>query len=333
MNNPAWQRANTDWFHAARFGTFTHFLADAASNTSSVALAPDDWNRRVDGVDVERLAQQIADTGSRYHFLTLGQNSGFFCAPNAAYDAIVGEPSRLSRRDLMGDLADALGRRGVRALAYLPAHAPALHRQAVEALGFTPFWDMSRTGIKPGSYLAAPDTDARLTRGLRNWEAVVREWSLRWGPRVSGWWIDGCYYPEQLYRHTDAPNFRSFAEAMKAGNPASLVAFNPGVKMPIVSATEFEDYTGGEINELHVGNKWRKLQRYLDGAQFHVLSYLGEWWGEGPRRYSDDLAAGYTRYVIEHDGVMTWDIPITPAGEIPSEFLAQLKVIGRRLPA
>jgi alpha-beta hydrolase superfamily lysophospholipase len=37
-------------------------------------------------------------------------------------------------------------------------------------------------------------------------EAVIREWSLRWGKNVSGWWTDGCYHADKMYRHADAPD-------------------------------------------------------------------------------------------------------------------------------
>jgi hypothetical protein len=47
-----------------------------------------------------------------------------------------------------------------------------------------------------------------------------------WHRNVHGWWIDACYYPEKMYYFDDEPNFRSFARALKAGNPDSLVSFS-----------------------------------------------------------------------------------------------------------
>ena len=78
----------------------------------------------------------------------------------------------------------------------------------------------------------------RLVEFQRRWESIIREWSLRWGQDVSGWWIDGCYFPDQMYRFDDEPNFASFAAALKAGNPQAIVAFNPGVKVPVVVRLE-----------------------------------------------------------------------------------------------
>ena len=158
------------------------------------------------------------------------------------------------------------------------------------------------------------------------WEAILREWSLRWGGRVHGWWIDGCYFAKDMYEFDDEPNWRSFAAALKAGNAESLVAFNPGVSVPVIKHNPVEDYTAGEINYMLPVQLPR---RYVNGAQCHILSFLGSNWGQRPPRFSDELAGSYTRWVNAHDGVVTWDVPIEPNGRIPEEFIAQLTAIGR----
>ncbi|MFA7345525.1 MAG: hypothetical protein WC003_14590 [Terrimicrobiaceae bacterium] len=322
-----WKRANTDWMRDARWGVMVHFLSDPPSFQHPADVTADEWNKRVEGFDLPRFVRQIQDVGAGYLIFTLGQSSGFFCSPNATYDGIVGEnPSRLSRRDLMGELAEALAPTGIRLIAYLPAHAPGFHPRAVEALRCTPPWDAS---LWHGSYVSAQPADERLSDFQRNWESVIREWSLRWGRNVHGWWIDGCYYPDQMYRHTGTPNFRSFADALKTGNPESVVAFNPGVLVPIISHTEFEDYTAGEANVLVTPNKFHGFQRFIDGAQFHVLSFLGDFWCVGEPRYPDHLVVEYTRYINGFDGAVTWDVPILPDGRIPDVFSRQLSVIGR----
>src|SRR5512137_1942451 len=120
-------RANTDWFRDARWGVFIHYLAGLPSADNPDGVSVEDWNRRIDGFDVEGLARQLAEVRAGYLFLTLGQNSGFFLSPNATYDALVRRiPSRLSRRDLVADMAAALAPHGIPLLVYMPAHAPAL---------------------------------------------------------------------------------------------------------------------------------------------------------------------------------------------------------------
>ena len=76
----------------------------------------------VDDFDVERLAGQLESIGVKYLVLTLGQNSGYFNAPNAVYDRTTGYRAgeRCSTRDLPADLWRALHARGIRLMLYLP---------------------------------------------------------------------------------------------------------------------------------------------------------------------------------------------------------------------
>ena len=323
---PPWKRANTDWMRDARWGVMVHFLSIPPSSHEPANISVEEWNRRVDGFDLPGFVQQLKDVGAPYLIFTLGQWSGFYCSPNATYDKIVGEnPSRLSRRDLVGELAEALAAAGIRLIAYLPAHGPGSNPHAVEALRCTPPWE---TAQWHGSYASAQPADERLSEFQGHWESIIREWSIRWGRNVHGWWIDGCYYPDEMYRHDDAPNFRSFAEALKAGNPDSLVAFNPGVLVPVICHTEFEDYTAGEANVMVTPNKFHVFERFINGAQFQVLSFLGDFWCVGTPRYPDDLVVEYTRYINGFEGAVTWDVPIEANGRIPDDYMRQLSKVG-----
>ncbi len=333
-----WKRANTDWLRDARWGNFAHYLADQPSCTEPVEMTPEEWNRRVDSFDVDRYAATLASVGCRYSFLTIGQNSGYFCSPNATYDGLVGrKPSRLSQRDLVGELAAACTKQGVRLLVYLPSAAPCNDAEAIVRLRCTPSWDSGILGFPKGRYAAEDSvgTDERLSEFQQNWEAVIREWSLRWGKQVHGWWIDGCYAADKMYRHADGPNFRSFAEAMKAGNPDSLVAFNSGVRNPIVCVTEYEDYTGGEISNTLPTNGEEPcvlpVGRWVKGAQYHLLTFLGGCWCNPRPRFSDELVVAYTRYVNGWEGVVSWDHPVTPDGQIPEASLRQLAALGEAI--
>jgi len=307
-------RANTDWFKELGWGVFTHYLG-------SKDMSADEWNERVDRFDIDGLVEQLASTGAGYTFITIGQNSGHYCAPNKTYDSIVGvEPSKCSKRDLVADLADALETKGISLLVYNASGAPGHDKVAMEKLE----WDWGFEGEWGGP--CGERTGKRLAAFQKNWEAVTREWSLRWGKKVRGWWIDGCYFADEMYRFPDEPNFESYAASMKAGNPDSIVAFNPGVLTPVICHSEFEDYTAGEISDAFPVCP----ERFIDGAQYHILSYLGDTWCgfKGPR-FSDEFVVGYTRDTAAKGGVVTWDVPILPEGLIPQPFIDQLKALGR----
>ena len=139
----------TDWFAKCGWGVFCHYLGAAPSSGGGAELTADAWNRQVDAFDADALARQLADVGAPYFFLTIGQNSGHFLAPNPTYDEYVSlRPSKCSRRDLVSDLHAALRPWGIELLVYLPAGAPAADPVAVTRLG----WEWGFEGGWPGGW-------------------------------------------------------------------------------------------------------------------------------------------------------------------------------------
>ena len=321
---------SSDWFAECGWGVFCHYLG-------TPELSADDWNRRVNSFNVEALAAQIASTGAGYFFLTLGQGSGHFCAPNATYDRYAGIiPSKCSQRDLISDLYDALHPRGIALMVYAPADGPWSDPVARKGLKLTHHWSDPDHNGGPGPYW----NRYRLPEFQQIWDEVCRDWSLRFGKKVRGWWIDGAFAPEERYPETQPPNYRTFADALRAGNENALVAFNTGIAVPVVSATAHEDFTAGELSgDLPISGfgpgfgdnpAWcthGPIQPLVKGARFHVLNFLGPWWNASPPRFPTDLVTGYTRYVTQHGGVVTWDVPISETGNIPEAFIEQLRAI------
>jgi hypothetical protein len=297
----------------ARWGVMTHYLADWRARVDKEPMSVEKWNELVDHFDVEGLARQIESVGAGYYLITIGQNSGYYLSPNTTYDKFVGiHPSKCSRRDLVADLYEPLHKRGIKLMVYLPAGAPGGDATAVKALQFE----------------RGPNRNREFQL---KWEAVLREWSARWGKKVVGWWFDGCYWPNAMYRSTDPPNFASFAAAARAGNADSVVAFNPGVVDRILSVTPYEDYSAGEVNDLDRLMIRRSTGTKVDGAQIHVLTFLGEHWGMGSPRFSTDQIVSWSRKIADAGGVITWDAPIQKNGLISQPFIDQLSAIGKAM--
>jgi hypothetical protein len=297
------------WMREARWGVMTHYLADWISQGTGEKMTVEHWNELVDHFDVEALAAQLESVGASYYQISIGQNSGFYVAPNATYDRIVGiQPSKCSKRDLVADLYEALHKRGIKLMVYLPSGAPGGDAIAKKALKF-------ENGPK------------RNREFQLNWEAVIREWSQRWGTKVVGWWFDGCYWPNTMYRTADTPNFTSFAAAARAGNPDSVIGFNPGVLYRTVSMTPEDDFTAGEVDKTELWQAKRVFEGKADGAQVHVLTFLGERWGKGAPRYTAERAAEFSKTVAAEGGVITWDVPVQLNGTIAPEFIDRLKAI------
>lgn len=297
----------------AKWGVMVHYLADWKARDHSLQMNVEKWNQLVDGFDAEGLAEQLKSVGAGYLILTLGQNSGYYLAPNPTYDQLAGlKPSKCAQRDLMADISAALRKRGLKLIAYLPSGAPAGDKAAAQALQW-------QNGAHPNKEFQ------------QKWEQIIRDWSVRWGDRIDGWWFDGCYWPNTMYRAKSPPNFESFAAAARAGNPQNVVAFNPGVIPRLISVSPDEDYTAGEINDPATVQIRRSTTGKLDGVQVQVLSYLGNTWGRGEPRFTGEQVVQYSRSVRTNGGVITWDVPVQLDGRIPESFVVQLRAIGSAL--
>ena len=165
---------NTDWFRNAGYGIMVHFLKPIYAPEGSAK----DWNSVVYGFDSEVFAEQAEKAGAGFVLFTLGQNSGYYCSPNSVYDSVMGvQPGVLcSDRDLPMDLMHELGIRNIPLLLYLPSNPPISNKLVAEKFRY--------------SYKKDTATSQYNQPIL---EAMIREWGLRYGNGVKGWWFDGLY--------------------------------------------------------------------------------------------------------------------------------------------
>jgi len=152
------------WMKQARFGIMVHYLADWRSRTDSINTTPAIWNDMINHFDAEGLAEQVKSTGAGYMIFTIGQNSGYFLAPNKTYEKITGVTGKCSQRDLVSDLSAALKKRGLKLIVYLPSGAPGGDSVVRKAL----------------QWQNGPNENKAFQQ---NWEAIIRDWSLRWGKK------------------------------------------------------------------------------------------------------------------------------------------------------
>lgn len=308
--------ARASWMQDPRYcwGVMTHYLADWQARLHNLEMTVDVWNKLVNGFDVEGMAKRLESVGAGHYQLSIGQNSGYYLSPNRAYDRITGiHPSKCSQRDLVADFYEPLHKRDIKLMVYLPSGAPNHDKAAMAALEWL-----------DGPY---PNRNFQL-----KWEEVIAEWSRRWGHKAAGWWFDGCYFPNSMYRGPGRPNFASFAAAARAGNADSCIAFNPGVIYRILSLSPDEDYTAGEIDKPDLVTVRRAAAGRMDGTQIHMLSYLGETWGSGAPRFTADQVVAYTKKIRDFGGAVTWDVPVEIDGTITQPFLDQLEALGKAFP-
>ncbi len=290
---------NTDWFKDSRYGVFMHFLP---GDSKGLELA--------DNFDVRALAKQLEQAGASYFVITLGQNSGYFNSPNAAYNRYTGYApgERCAKRDLPLDLYAALQPKGIRLMLYLPCQVPNQDARAQKAFG-----------LREGKQDQPIDVEF-----AGKWAEVIREWAGRYGDKVAGWWFDGAY---EHVRFNEAIAC-VYAEAVKSSNPKAIVSFNPGVR--VIHYTQAEDFTAGELNEPFADIP---ASRWLEGSQWHALTYMGSTWAKRNTRFSDQQWGDWIKAVTAKGGVVTLDIgpnydpKAGPVGALAPEQLKQLWAI------
>lgn len=202
----------------------------------------------------------------------------------------------------MLDLYQSLEKRGIPLMLYWTGDGPRQDKQAAAGMGG---WN----GKVTDTY-------------VKNWADVAAEYSRRYGDKVRGWWTDGCY----AHIGYNEARWKILAHGLKAGNPHAIVALNNPAMTRANSSTDQEDFTTGEMNDFAdiPDDRWR------DGKQFHVLSYLGPGWGAPGCRYTLIQLADYVGQVTEAGGVVSIDVALFRDGTCDP---AQIELLGRLRPA
>ncbi|MHC4871459.1 MAG: alpha-L-fucosidase [Planctomycetota bacterium] len=310
----------TDKLASSKWGVMAHFLASGAGLPEDSELTPEKWNCMVDNFNTAGLAEQLANIGAGYYMISIGQGSGYYCAPNPVYDQITGfSESKCSDRDLVSDLYTDLSRHGIKLLVYMPSDGSWGDFEAREKLSMAHHWNDFPNGDYDWS-------QSRQEQFMVNWDKILTCWSENWLEKVDGFWVDGCFAPEVRFPEDCEPNFKSMSRALKSGNPEAIVAYNSGVKIPVVSTTPEDDFTAGEIAHGLPECPGAFVEADGNKARFHILSYVGSDWGQGQEpRFTDELLRSYTAYVAGKGGFVTWDTPFEQDGSLPDSFYRHLE--------
>ena len=285
----------TDWM-SGRYGVGFHYLQNWMRETKNGGSA--EWNATVRSFDVDRFAGDIAATGAKWVLFTVGQNSGYYCAPNAALDRHSGYRAgeRNSTRDLPMDLANALAARGIELILYLPVNAPKQDARIAHGFGLT-------AKASNGNWKVNEEF-------MKKWAKVIEEWSRRYGTRVAGWWFDGAYggngWKARFARH--------IAAAVHSGNRDAVIALNPGASAGLRQIAPEQNYTAGEAGNLRL----RCAGRLVDSAQCAIFLPVGSW-GGGRVKYTDDEILDYTNQQLGVGGTVTWNLGVSGNGRVNAD--------------
>jgi len=199
-----------EFIKKAKFGIFVHYTAPGSSFSPGKPNPPVwDLDAHAAAFDVKAFADSVEQMGAQYVTMTAFHAAMYLMGPSKVMTD-VGMPKHQAKRDMLGDLADELNKRGIALCLYVhPVDQHDLSKAERALFGWGPEVD----GL-PG-----PNHNLGLWPNPK-WDDFIlglfKEISLRYGERVSGHWID---------RHTPKrfKNAGRMAVALRAGNPDAVI--------------------------------------------------------------------------------------------------------------
>jgi len=313
----AYTRANTDWLAKLRYGIGVHWTARSVPRQGP----PLPFQRAVEAFDLKAFVEQVRYAGADYVLFTAAHALQMLPAPNPVLDRIL--PGRTCKRDLIGELADALG---------------------VHHLPLIVYWNHSCNGKGDPAWREAVGYDGKdKTRFADNLIGIVGWMGQRYGKSVRAWWFDSPYSLDPSGPHnsvtTDMTGFRfpweRMTAAAKEGFSDRLVTYNAGVDATYLY-TAHQDYWAGEMNDLKhpAGSRCQS-----NGLQWFGWTCLDDRsWVHSQRDteivkplYGDVELAAYVRACHANQAPMTFNLGIYQNGTMSQASLDQMRRLGEGL--
>ena len=248
------------------------------------------------------------------------QCTKYMIAPNEAYNRITGyNPGEACPEsfDFIEEMYRALSEYDIALMLYFTGDGPLLDERAQKAFGT----------VLPG------EPNGLTESFVQKWAEVAREYSLRYGEKIKGWWQDGMWFgytPELL---------KYYSDAFRAGNPDAVVASNYYgcldcygnlVTQPRKGCV-YDDYTAGELVDFGA----IPYAPSIEGCRWHALSFLGKppenfapgGWGAPGTKYTPGWMYDYLSKVHRVGGILTFDICQYRDGHIDSEQMRVLEIL------
>lgn len=309
----------TDRLNRKKWGVFHHYLYNIQNNpqfSNNQGAGETDWQTCTATLNIPLLAKTLHQIGVGYYCITVMQGRKYMIAENAVYRQIVGDEVAdecLSKRDLIEELYQELSRYDIDLYLYFTGDGPYKDEEIGRQFGF----------IEPRQNISMDFVE--------KWAAVLQDYALRYGDKIKGWWLDGMY--QEAFGYTPEL-MQPYYQAIKAGNPHALAAFNNGVMPYLYRHYPQEEFTTGEQVDLSVFPQGR----FQDGAQTHVLlpigaedCAIGATWASGGMHYTKEDLCDYAEKFVDAGGVVTFDCKLNRDGSMDPEQVAALQYIGNRV--
>ena len=348
--SPPAQDNDQRWLVKSGYGLMFHY--ECFRNYESTR-----YNAIVDSFNVRRWADSVESTGAGHVIFVIGQHWGKYCAPNSAYEKLLGVENGVwtSNRDLIMDIGKELKKRDIKLIIYMTARAPMRYYSVIKATGDTLPMINGKTAGPEVDTMSHPRKIKGFVRSehqeptpmfLKNWGDVCGEWSMRYKSLVAGWWFDGYKLAmkrsyEKLKR--EPHNIDTWIASVRSGNPAAELAFNAGAYPGAALCTDgklcpHQTFTAGESHGFV--RQGKKVQSTLNpknypapkGVVWHILFPVSKGWGAGTepkKEYTANYLIRGIDSINAQGGVVTLDTPCTADGTIPRAVLLRLQELGK----
>lgn len=299
-------RPNTDWMKEAGYGLMFHWTNESIYTDGTTKP----FEQMVDQFDMDNFVTMVEKTGARFVLFTFGHAYAYSPAPIQAWAKHHGA-DKITQRDLIMEMADALAAIDVKLLLYFPTH--------VISQGWTDGpngWQLN-TNISAEEYV-----DGQVE--------ILEEIGTRYGEKIWAYWFDGWYQSVEWHKGLD---IEKFYWAGKVGNSNRAICLNSWV-FPNIS--EWQDYWAGEVfNEPNVLEGQFPDYGAAKGLQSQQLVVLDPMWvrqnDDQSVLFNSDGLANLIQGTMAQGGAITVNVGIYADGSISAPALSVLEGVKSRL--
>lgn len=242
-------RTDIDWMVEGKYGLFTHW-SPLCYPLHGETQTKDCYQEAVDRFDVDAYVDMVEQTGAAWVVFTTSHGPHYWPGPSETIDRIL--PGRTCRRDLIGELADALRQDGIRLMLYY------------------------HTGSEDEAWAKSAGMHAAdSTTYFDNIVAIHREASQRYRQRLAstGVYIDTS--PRILYQ-LDFP-YERLTRAVKSGNPQAVVGYSTDRLPMLTSFADIPSQDGADWIDAPMPDQWFGRGNVYDGLQRGRFFYMDDW--------------------------------------------------------
>lgn len=288
-------RASMQWLVQSGYGVMFHWTSQSVNPDGSQKAYAD----AVNSFDVERFANMVEETGAGYVIFTIGHAEQYCPAPIENWEKL--HPGKTTKRDLIGEIANALNSKGIRLICYM-------HSMGTARFQF----DDNETFFG-------------------NFKTILHEFGNRYKEKLAGYWFD-CWY--QISEGFPEIPFEDFYNTTKTGNKDRIICLNSWI---YPSVSPWQDYWAGEVaSPVAVPEKGFMKGGPAPDLPYQALLIMEPYWVQEkaempePRFKSSELSQ-YIRNCMNNGGAVTINLGIYQNGTVGEEALEVMKEVRRQI--